>query len=130
MAAWRPSSPASPTPTCATRIIGTSFAPSPIERVSSSSRTRLWTRRTTSAFWSAVTRQKTTDTHIDPSSKSFALASSSVRMCLSVSPSITRALFLNRPASRFASGEYASTSSESCSMASVAELASILMRFM
>ncbi len=63
LTACMPSMPAMPTPTCASWIMGTSLAPSPMERA------RHWgscavTMCTMARFWSGETRQATTDLQI------------------------------------------------------------------
>mmetsp|Transcript_3497 Transcript_3497/g.10967 ORF Transcript_3497/g.10967 Transcript_3497/m.10967 type:complete len:215 (+) Transcript_3497:1860-2504(+) len=58
--AWRPSRPAMPTPTCASWIMGTSFAPSPMASVTGCGLTPCRTMRTICAFCSGDTRQPMT----------------------------------------------------------------------
>mmetsp|Transcript_51381 Transcript_51381/g.143651 ORF Transcript_51381/g.143651 Transcript_51381/m.143651 type:complete len:219 (-) Transcript_51381:73-729(-) len=61
--AWRPSLPEMPTPTCASWIIGTSLAPSPMDKVTGRGVTPSRTSRTISAFCRGETRHAMTTAH-------------------------------------------------------------------
>ena len=85
-AAYYPSKPDMPIPTCALMIMLTSFAPSPIASVMNFP--FLFTRATTSAFYFGETLQQMTDEAMNPNLKNEFEISSVDRAWTRVSPSI------------------------------------------
>mmetsp|Transcript_16347 Transcript_16347/g.55517 ORF Transcript_16347/g.55517 Transcript_16347/m.55517 type:complete len:202 (-) Transcript_16347:201-806(-) len=85
--AWRPSLPLMPTPTCASWIMPTSFAPSPMERVTGLGSRPFLTSRTNSRLWAGLTRHATTVLHSFPMVRSMVSRSKWPKISESVGPS-------------------------------------------
>ena len=82
-----PSFPLIPTPICASRIIGTSFAPSPIDTVIHEP--FFFARPTTSAFYAGDTLQHITEEAIRPNLKNASSDSKVSKAIARVGPSMT-----------------------------------------